>query len=323
MNGVGGSHENSKTPITDTQILHALEVIYDARSANVLRQEASQYLEEVKLDKEAPYHGFTLASTTAHPAVMRHFGLSLLDNAIREQWVDYTLDQRTALREWVLGLSENVATEDPFHIRNKIAEIWVEVAKRSWVLEWMNMDEQLVRLWNGSIVQKLLVLTVLESLSEDIFGNEDATAGLRNTDLSRACVEIFTPATVLTEQFPSRDTNINVRYGEEGWLSRIGDLMDWCTSESRMVEPQPACAVKCLDTFKSVISWVIPKALVATRSLQRICGCLAASNLPTQLVSIICSEHSAQCHRSRHSHSGCRGCTLCSLQSLKVLRRRV
>lgn len=295
MNGVEDSksiHDNSKAAVSNAQILHALEVIHNPRSANFLRQEASQYLEQVKLDKEAPYHGFTLASSMAQPAVMRHFGLSLLDHAIREQWVDYSLDQRTALRDWVLRLSEYLSAEDPLYIRNKIAEIWVEVAKRSWVLEWINMDENLAQLWNGSVLQKLLVLTILETLSEDIFANEDSTAGLRNTDLSRACVEIFTPATVLIEQFPSRDASINVRYGEGGWLSRIGDLIDSCTNETPIDGQKQACAISSLSTLKSAISWVIPKALVVTRTLQRVCACLAVANIPIQLVSIIFSNPS-------------------------------
>ena len=289
MNGTGSSpglHDQNKPADVDAQILRALEVIHDPWSQNFQRQIASQYLEEVKLDKEAPYHGFGLASAKAKPAVVRHFGLSLLDHAIRHRWADYTLEQRTALREWILALSESVAADDPLYLRNKIAEIWVEVAKRSWVLDWMDMDELLVRLWNGSVVQKTLVLTILETLSEDIFGHEDAAAGLRGTDLNRAFVDIFTPATVLTEQFPSRETSINVRYEQEGWLSRIGDLIDWCTNEAQIDEPQRACAVKGLCTIKSVIGWIIPKALVDTRSVRRICRCLAAADLSIQLVSI-------------------------------------
>lgn len=287
MNGVGGPnppHDHDKSGDVDAQILRALEIIHDPRSSNILRQNASQFLEEIKLDKEAPYHGFGLASTKTRPAVVRHFGLSLLDHAIRHRWVDYTPDQHAALRDWILRLSGGVSADDPLYIRNKVAEIWVEVAKRSWVLDWMNMDDSLVRLWDGSVVQKVLVLTVLETLSEDVFGHEDMTAGLRGSALNRACVDIFTPAAVLTEQFPSRQTNINVRYGDEGWLSRIGDLIDWCTRESQINEPQRTCAVKCLLTLKSVISWVIPKALVSTRSVERICGCLAAANMSIQLV---------------------------------------
>ena len=288
MNGGGGSDGHDilgKSIALDAQILQALEVIHDSRSTNALRQIASRYLDEVKAENEAPYHGFAFASTRSQPAIVRHFGLSLLDHAIRHRWPDYTLDQRTALRNWVLQLAQSVAGEDPSHIRNKIAELWVEIAKRSWVLDWMNMDELLVQLWNGSVVQKLLVLTVLETLSEDVFGHEDTTAALRGTDLNRACVDIFTPASVLVEEFPSRETNIHVRYGEEGWLSRIGDFLDWYSKNDQIDETNQACAVRGLFTLKSAISWVIPKALITIHSVQRICGCLSASKLPLQLVS--------------------------------------
>lgn len=291
MNGVGdpdSRHDHNDSADVDTQISRALQVVHNPRSSNVLRQEASQYLEDVRSDKEAPYHGFGLASNRTQPAIVRHFGLSLLDQAIRHRWGEYMLEQRTALRDWVLQLSEGVTGDDPLYIRNKIAETWVEVAKRSWVVEWMNMDELLVRMWDGSVAQKMLVLTVLETLSEDIFGHEDATAGLRGTDLNRACVDIFTPATVLIEQFPSRDTSINVRYGKEGWLSRIGDLIDWCTNDSHIDKIQQVCAIKCLTTLKSAIGWIIPKALVNTSSLRRICRCLAAANMGIQLVSTCC-----------------------------------
>lgn len=287
MNGDGGSlgqHENDRSTDIDAQILRALEVIHESRSANILRQNASQYLEEVKSEKEAPYHGFGLASTASQPAVVRHFGLSLLDHAIHHRWADYTLEQRTAVRGWVLELAQRVADDDPFYIRNKIAELWVEIAKRSWVLDWMDMDELLVRLWDGSVVQKMLVLTILENLSEDIFGREDTVAGLRGTELNRACVDIFTPALVLVQQFPSRETNINVRFGENGWLSRIGDLLDWCTTNDQASDLSRDCVVKGLSTYKSAIGWIIPQALVTTHAIQRICACLSTPSLAVQLV---------------------------------------
>lgn len=298
MNGANG-HESQdsqdKSLDTNTRILRALEVIHSPRSSNTVRQKASAYLDGVKLDEEAPFHGFALASSKSQPAIVRHYGLSLLEFAIRHRWTEYTAEQSTALRDWVLNLSQGVADEDPLFIRNKIAAIWVEIAKRSWGLDWMDMDEMLVRLWEGSVAHKLLVLTVLESLSEDTFGHEDPTAGLRGTDLNRACVEIFTPAIVLAEHFPTRETSVNVRYGDEGWLSRVGHLLDWCCDESPADEIRQGCAVKALSTYKSVIGWVITKALVPTRCIQRICGCLAASNLQIQLVSMSPTRYANVC----------------------------
>lgn len=148
----------------------------------------------------------------------------------------------------------------------------------------MDMDELLVRLWNGPIVRKAFVLTVLETLSEDIFGREDPTAGLRGTSLNRACVDVFTPAAVLLDGFPNRETSVNIRYGEEGWLSRIGDFLNWCIQDDQVAKAQQAYAIAALSTLKSAISWVIPAALMTAQTFERICSCISVPAVPVQLV---------------------------------------
>ncbi|KAL8893153.1 MAG: hypothetical protein Q9215_000159 [Flavoplaca cf. flavocitrina] len=272
--------------VSKDQIRAALEVIHDVRSPNQIRQEASEYLEKVKLDDEAPHHGYTIAADQSQPPVVRHFGLSLLEHAIRHRWNEYTLEQSTTLREWELRLAQNLTDQDPSYLRNKIASIWVDVAKRSWALDWMDMDECLTRLWDGPLASKELVLAVLETLSEDVFGHEDLIAGLRSSDLSRACFEIFTPMTVLQDHYSSRGTNINVRYGDEGWLSRMGDLLEWCISQEGTHATGQACAVKILVTLRSVIGWAAPQSLSATRMTLRSCQALRSSHLPIQLAAV-------------------------------------
>lgn len=277
-------------PELHTQILRALELVYDPRSTNEARQNASHYLEDVKSNEEAPLLGFELVSSKEQPAIVRHFGLYLLDYAVRYRWSGYTSEQSQALRDWIVTLSHNTENGDPPYITNKIVEIWVEIAKRSWGLEWMDMDELLVRLWDGPVAQKTLVLTILETLAEEVFGNEDTTAALRGSDLNRACVEVFTPAQVLSEHFSTRETTVNLRCGSEGWLSRMADLLDWCIKDGNIDENQYLCAIKTLATFKSVISWITPKALVTTQSVHRICAGLAASSMPIQMVSVSCNH---------------------------------
>ncbi|KAF6241185.1 hypothetical protein HO173_000979 [Letharia columbiana] len=278
-------HAGEGKPEIHTQILRALEIIHEPRSSNAHRQDASRYLEEIRSDEQAPYHGFALASAKDQPAIVRHYGLSLIEYGVRHRWPGYTPGQSQALRDWVVTLSHSTADSDPPYITNKVAEIWVEIAKRSWGLDWLDMDELLFQLWDGSMVQKALVLIILETLSEEVFGDDDTTAALRGSDLNRACVEIFTPANVLTEDFPIRETAASMRYGADGWLSRMADLLEWCIRDAKIDENRRACGVKILSTFKSVISWIIPRSLVTTHALNRICACLAASNVPLQLVS--------------------------------------
>ncbi|RAL64721.1 hypothetical protein DID88_001752 [Monilinia fructigena] len=206
----------------------------------------------IKAEDEAPYHGFTLASDKSQQPVVRHYALSLLEHAIKHKWTAYSEAQASALRLWIIQLSENLAQEDPLYLRNKTAQLWVEVAKRSWGSEWTDMDKLLVRLWElpGPVVHKEFVLFVLETLSDEVFNGEDAVTVLREGALSKACVEIFTPAVVLSEAFPNRQLGTVLRHGGEGWLVRIGALLGHA------------------------------------QCVQYMCKCLAASSTPVQLASV-------------------------------------
>jgi len=286
MSRPGNWDQGGKSRFTqETQILQALEMIHNPHSSNALRHQASRYLEDLRSDDEAPLYGFGLASAKEQSAIVRHYGLSLIDYGVRRKWTDYSQEQNAALRQWVLDLANNSSEQDPSYITNKIAEIWVEMAKRSWALDWMNMDELLARLWDGHAAQKILVLVILEALSDEVYGSEDSVAALRGTEFSRACVEIFTPANVLTEQFPNREAISNIRYGTDGWLARMADVLGWCLDESKISQERQIIATKILSTLKSAVSWVIPRALVGTSTVQRLCNCLAYSAMPVQLVS--------------------------------------
>lgn len=272
------------------RIHEALQLVHSPYSSNESRQQASNFLEEVKADEGAPYHGFTLASDKSQQPVVRHYALSLLEHAIKHKWAEYSAEQATTLREWVLQLSQNVAPEDPLYLRNKTAQLWVEIAKRSWAAEWADMDELLVRLWDlpGSIVHKEFVLFVLETLSDEIFNGDDTVAVLREGALSKACVEIFTPANVLAEVFPNRQigtAGTSVRYGEQGWLVRLGELLSHCLSpEASQNSEYQACAVKALAVYKSVMPWGIPRAIDSASCVQYMSSSLAASSVSVQLV---------------------------------------
>jgi exportin-5 len=282
-------HPNGSSATLLPRIHEALELVHSPYSSNESRQQASLFLEEIKADDEAPYHGFTLASDKGQQPVVRHYALSLLEHAIKHKWAEYSDEQATTLREWILQLSQGLTTEDPLYLRNKTAQLWVEIAKRSWAAEWTDMDELLVRLWElpNSMVQKEFVLFVLETLSDEVFNGEDTVAIMREGALSKACVEIFTPAIVLAEAFPNRQIGTSVRCGEEGWLVRLGELLNHCLASENFQNSQfQTCAVKILAVYKSVMPWAIPRAIASASCVQHMSSSLAVSSVPVQLVSI-------------------------------------
>ncbi|KAK3690039.1 armadillo-type protein [Podospora appendiculata] len=281
----GGAGAGAGSDAILARIHDALNIVHSPYSANQARQEAQRYLEEVKSLGEAPSHGFTLALASSQAPIVRHYGLSLLEHAIKHKWAEYTPDERQYLRGWILQLSENVSKEDPSYLRSKIGQLWVEVAKRCWASDWMDMDDLLVRLWQvpDSPVHKEFVLQILEILSDEIFNGEDAVVAIREGALSKACVEIFTPTAVLVESFPNRQVGPNVRSGDEGWISRVTDLVGECLSQDlERNEDIRACAIRALAVLNSVMPWAIPKAIHASGCRPIICSCLAVSNVSIQ-----------------------------------------
>jgi exportin-5 len=272
MNGgveAGATTENGgQQPHALQQLKAALHIVYDPHSANDARKNAGAFLEAAKGEKEAPFHGFKLAHDQSLEPVVRHFGLLLLENALRYAWPDYTVSESTTVRNWILALAENVNNNDPTYLRNKIAQLWVEVAKRQWDNEWLDMDELLVRLWENAArqpnaAQRDLVLFVLETLVDDVFNREDSVAGMRNTPLSKACFDVFTPQMVFDTYYPQRDsvgTSNVVRCGEDGWLIRLVRLLeealDAGVKENSAAE---ACSIKILGVLKACMGWSISK----------------------------------------------------------------
>lgn len=258
-----GAQQQSHQPLH--QIKQALQIVYDPHSDSNARKSAGSFLEAAKSGKEAPFYGFKLAHDRSLEPPVRHFGLLLLENALRYSWPDYTASESITIRNWILSLSENVDPADPVYLRNKIAQLWVEVAKRQWDNEWLDMDELLVRLWDNAAVQpnaaqRDLVLFILETLVDDVFNREDSVAGLRNTSLTKACLDVFTPLSVFTAYYPARAPSTVNRCGEEGWLVRLVRLLDEAldagVKENSAAE---ACSIKILGVLKACMGWSISK----------------------------------------------------------------
>lgn len=285
-----GSHLNNGTGDHNlTRIHQALEVVHSPYSSNDSRRDAQSFLEEVKDIPEAPFQGYRLASDHSQPHVVRHYALSLLEHAIRYRWSTYSEEQASALRSWVLELSQAVCKADPGFLRSKIAQLWVEVAKRSWGAEWMDMDSLLVQLWQvpDSSVHRELVMLVLETLSDEVFTGDDPVVSMREGVLSKACVEIFTPTSVLAEAFPNRQPGPDVRQGPEGWLGRVSEFLNFCvTSDVADSSDAMSCAVRALSVLVSLMPWAIPKAIAAAHCVRVMTGCLASPRADIQKVRV-------------------------------------
>jgi exportin-5 len=333
---------SNTTSATLPNLIEALRAIHDPRTPNDVRHSASSFLESSKTDPQAPDWGYALASDTSQPPEVRHMGLKLLEHGLRygftsagaeaattedetvRQLADYETEARRLreVRGWVERLAGGVGNGEPAFVRNKIAQLWVEVAKRLWGGEeegWSGMDAGLVALWEGRApsvsnggggqtppaaneapgdrLEKVqMVLEILETLSEDVFNRDDAAVQTRGSELGKACVDVFIPAEVLAREFPERDAaynGISMRSGEQGWITRIAELLQWCLgpggglqggASGREAERVADTVVKALAALKAAVGWVMPKALAATNIVSAIARGLAVPVVTVQLV---------------------------------------
>ncbi|CAG8356147.1 unnamed protein product, partial [Penicillium nalgiovense] len=246
-------------------IIRALQLIHNPASSNDLRKEASQFVESLKESDAAARNGFLLASRMEHEPVVRYFGLTLLDHVLR-QYNFTNPEEAKTLRMMILQLAENVRPEDPAYFRNKISQLWTEAAKKTWGLDWMDMDANLVQFWSASLVHKELVLAVLETLSEDVFFREDTASSLRGGELNRSLIEIFTPAGIVEQITGDKTTSATIpRCGQEGWLVRICEFLDNCVQNISSSEQARDAATKALTTLRSALSWTVYKGVIASQ----------------------------------------------------------
>jgi len=247
-----------------SEVLAALKIVHDPSSSNSARQEASFRLEDAKRAPQAPAQGFEIASNTSNDDALRHFGLSMVEYYIKYVW-DGRSDAEVMLRDYVVQLARDIRPQDPPYIRNKVAQLWTELAKRSWADQWMNMDELLLTIFSMSGTHQLLVLTILETLVEQVFNREDPAAGVRGGELGTACIEIFAPESVLKEvQSSSEEKPSRLRYGSEGWLHRLCVFLNQCLVNNSLADPQiHGVIIKTLTTIQATIPWINIKAISA------------------------------------------------------------
>ncbi|KAG9070464.1 hypothetical protein KI688_008000 [Linnemannia hyalina] len=92
-------------------LLSALETINNAATTNNARQQAQEYCETLKRDPAGPLYGYYLAhKDNQQPDIVRHFGLSLMENTARYKWSDASLtpELKGQIRMNVMALASEV-----------------------------------------------------------------------------------------------------------------------------------------------------------------------------------------------------------------------
>ncbi|XP_039995576.1 exportin-5 isoform X2 [Xiphias gladius] len=153
------------------QLIKAVNVMMDAETSQIYRLEALKFCEEFK---ETNFFcvpcGLQLADK-AQPAVVRHFGLQILEHVIKFRWNNMQQQEKVHLKECAMQLLSNGThsiLEEESHIKDVLARITVEMIKREWPQHWPDMLKEMEALTSQGEAQTELVMLILLRLAEDV-----------------------------------------------------------------------------------------------------------------------------------------------------------
>ncbi|XP_040906451.1 exportin-5 isoform X1 [Toxotes jaculatrix] len=153
------------------QLIKAVNVIMDAETSQIYRLEALKFCEEFKeTNSFCVPCGLQLADK-AQPAVVRHFGLQILEHVIKFRWNNMQQQEKVQLKECAMQLLSNGTRsilEEESHIKDVLARITVEMIKREWPQHWPDMLKEMEALTSQGEAQTELVMLILLRLAEDV-----------------------------------------------------------------------------------------------------------------------------------------------------------
>ncbi|KAJ2909214.1 karyopherin, partial [Coemansia aciculifera] len=284
-------------PLVVNRVVQALECVYSSDTSAEQRREAEAVCEQLRNDAGASAYGLYLAdAANGYPAMVRHFGLQVVEHVIRHRYGTEALDAAgcIGLRDRVYGLIFN-PSDNPLYIRAKLAELLVMVIVRAWPSsEWADLSAQLMRLYGGGGQSKAeeeareMALSVWRTLGEEMFVYErDPVVTIRKSQLTNGVVGALLPKSVVDELYPSgyrtdsvvkktkkaAVSQIVLESGnEDGWLLRWAQYTHELSAAFQPAKESRLVAV--IDTIAVYLDWVPIRALAATQVIPSLASAL-------------------------------------------------
>ncbi|XP_047459747.1 exportin-5 [Mugil cephalus] len=153
------------------QLVKAVNVIMDAETSQMYRLEALKFCEEFKETSSLCVPCGLQLADKAQPAVVRHFGLQILEQVIKFRWNNMQQQEKVQLKECSMQLLSNGThsiLEEESHIKDVLSRIVVEMIKREWPQNWPDMLKEMEALTGQGEAQTELVMLILLRLAEDV-----------------------------------------------------------------------------------------------------------------------------------------------------------
>ncbi|KAL6451825.1 MSN5 Protein MSN5 [Candida maltosa Xu316] len=312
------------------QIISALQVVYEPKSTNDQRREAQKFLDSLKLNDESPFWGYQLAlpENNGDNFIVRYFGLTLLQQSIDSKFHTFDSNKTNAVKNWIIELSTKIQTNDPHYIKEKIALLWVAIAKRIWgshliksrddglnnntttksdedaILDnnntsklsqeeandsWVSMDEDLLKLWNNNITSRELSLIIIRTLFEDIYLLDDPIASKRSVLLNQISILIVTPQAILETIYENNPNFTICKASSDGWFIMWSRyLVEVLSNNSFDDKICQTFVPKILSAFKTCLHWINPSVLRQENIMQTLIGILTLPDVKMKILAVDC-----------------------------------
>uniref|UniRef100_A0A7N6F791 Importin N-terminal domain-containing protein n=1 Tax=Anabas testudineus TaxID=64144 RepID=A0A7N6F791_ANATE len=153
------------------QLIKAVNVIMDAETSHIYRLEALKFCEEFKETNSFCVPCGVQLADKSQPAVVRHFGLQILEHVIKFRWNNMQQQEKVQLKECAMQLlskGTRSILEEESHIKDVLSRIIVEMIKREWPQHWPDMLKEMEALTSEGEAQTELVMLILLRLAEDV-----------------------------------------------------------------------------------------------------------------------------------------------------------
>ncbi|TKS85625.1 Exportin-5 [Collichthys lucidus] len=153
------------------QLIKAVNVMMDAATSQIYRLEALKFCEEFKETSSFCVPCGLQLADKAQPAVVRHFGLQILEHVIKFRWNNMQQEEKVQLKECAMQLlstGTHSILEEESHIKDVLSRITVEMIKREWPQNWPDMLKEMEALTSQGEAQTELVMLILLRLAEDV-----------------------------------------------------------------------------------------------------------------------------------------------------------
>ncbi|XP_033734576.1 exportin-5-like [Pecten maximus] len=149
----------------------AVETIMNPTASATDRMSAHKICEEFKETSPLCINCGLALSQRQNSSIVRHFGLQLLEHAIKFRWQVLSADEKEVLKrnalEFIAHGTANILEEE-YHIKDGVSRITVELIKREWPQNWPLLLKDLYDLCLMGPTQTELVLKTYLRLAEDV-----------------------------------------------------------------------------------------------------------------------------------------------------------